>query len=170
MHDPAPRFYRFDVTDETITALRRLRQPWHGWALQGESLAVSTGSGEVVLVRIDRKEIEPGFPVQRLRADRVTRDLPAVESSFNSGANDLVLFSTEIWSDGASLAFEGPPGSSPDSAVVSCTITDSIMIESSSGEVILIRCRAGELALLRDVEIIHEFARERGYSRLPPSS
>lgn len=164
MDDQTPRFYRFDVTDETIAALRRLRQPWRGWALQGESLAVSLDSGATVLIRIDRKEIEPGFSVSRLRADVVARDLPAVESSFNAGTNELVLFSTEIWTDETANVFEGPPGSSPDSTVISCTVTDSIMIESSAGEALLIRCKASELALLRDVELVRAFARERGYS------
>ena len=156
--------YHFDVSDETVAALRHLRHPWRGWRHERDLFVIGLESGTTLRLTIERLEVEPGFEVRWLRADLVDADVEPVASSFETGGNDVVIFSSEIWADDLSRITDGPPGCSPESAVIASTVTDSLLLENTAGEHMLVRCGAEGLQVVHDLQVIREFAATRGYT------
>jgi hypothetical protein len=158
------RSYHFDVTDETVAALRHLRNSWRGWRHEQDAFLVTLESGTTLRLAIERSEIAPGFEARWLRADLVEAAVDPVASSFESGRNDVVIFSSEFWADERGSITDGPPGCSPETAVIASTATDALLLENPAGDHMLVRCSAAGLEIMHEIEAIREFARARGYS------
>jgi hypothetical protein len=158
-----PRLYHFDVSDETIAVLRHLRRAWRGWSHDGEIFSVELDNGTVSQMRIERAEIEPGLEARWLRADTAAIPVAPVASSFDSGGNDVVIFSSEVWIDEQANVSHGPPGSSPEDAVAVLIVTDAILLENPAGEHMLLRCAVDRMEIVTEIEEIRRFAGMRGY-------
>lgn len=185
------REYRYQATDATIEALRRLKAPWRAATLHARAFVVQTEDA-LVRLSVEREDVEPVLEAQRLRADVVpdlsrdvadegTRDVPVKDLA--AGRNDVVLFTGETWveqpaagggvsgdGNGASppqvIQLSGRAGQRSPSAAVVCTTTDAIVVAASSGEGILVRigARPQSLEVIQDRAAIARFLVLRGYT------
>lgn len=185
------REYRYQATDATIEALRRLKAPWQAATLHARALVVRTSDG-VVRLSVERDEVESVLEAQRIRADIVPgagddhpgdalREVPV--AGLGDGRNDVVLFTGETWMEepaagtgmsdtgnGASppqvIQLSGRAGQRPSSAAVVCTTTDAVVVAAGSGEGLLIRigARPQSLEVIHDRPAIARFLVLRGYT------
>jgi hypothetical protein len=185
------REYRFQATDESVEAFRRLRGPWAALRVTERAVAVTLANGTTVRIQVEPADVEDLFEAFRLEAvaepEAVAVDAPGapldLPDGFSSGGNDIVLFTGVTWSEsgaivvessadtgavpsGSTMHFSGHPGQLPDSADVVCITTDAVVIAADTGEGLLVRTglAPGTLQVLRERETIAEFLRDRGYS------
>lgn len=184
------REYRYQATDATIEALRRLKAPWQAATLHARALMVRTEDATIRL-SVEREDVEAMLEAQRIRADVVTepaeeeRSEPRQEvavTDLGAGRNDVVLFTGETWveapatgsgtggdGNGASppqlIQFSGRAGQRSPAASIVCTTTDAVVVAAGSGEGILIRigARPMSIEIVQDRAAIARFLVLRGY-------
>lgn len=162
------REYRFQATEETVAALRRLRDAWAGYVVGELSFTVLLASGNSVRVEAEPVDVEGVFDAYRITASinavprseaelngDTPKDWPTgpvlSPSSFAGTGNDVVLFSGASWSEpfdaatiapfgeNATMTFSGHPGQISETAEIVCITTDAFAVASSTGEGLLIR-------------------------------
>ena len=174
------REYEFVATNETIEALRLLRQPWAGYQVDVSALRVRLVDGTAIRVDVDGTDLEPSFEALRLAAGPDTGAVPVAEraSSFGAGRNDAVVFRGETWIEGAGgpatvdaprgavVQYSGRPGQRSDHAAAVCQTTDAVLIASSEGTGILVQLGAVpyRVDVTEDRLAIARFLAQRGYS------
>lgn len=162
------REYRFQATESTMAALRRLRDAWTGYVVGVLSVTVHLEGGDTVRIEAEPVDVEGVFDAHRITAsvnaipkseaelngdtpkDWPTGPLTGPES-FANGSNDVVLFAGASWSesadaqsvsgfgDSATMAFSGHPGQISETAEIVCITTDAFVVASTSGEGLLVR-------------------------------
>lgn len=148
-------------------------------AVAEHEVTIVLQDGEAVRIGIDSTDVEFLFEAHRLRAE--IEPTPGVfgipHESFNSGGNDIVLFTGASWSEahgemtgegirvGSTMHFSGHPMQLPESADVVCITTDGVVIAAPDGTGVLIRIglRPGSLEVERDPAKVRSFLVERGY-------
>lgn len=176
------REYDYRATDETIEALRRLRRAWAGYHLTGDALVVVLEEGGTVRISVEGAELEPALAAFRLSAAPTESD-PAHLSppeSFGAGGNDVVVFRSETWIEAgapgsgadattAVMQFTGSPLQRPPSAAAVCSVDDAVVVASSAGTGLLVRCglRPYALEVERDPTAIARFLVARQYGGAP---
>ena len=162
------REYRWEATDGTLEALRRIRAGWSGYVVGEMSFTARLTDGDTVRVEMEPVDVEGAFDAYRVTAS--VNALPKSEAeldgdtpkdwpsgpvtppgTFAAGGNDVVIFSGASWSEPsgagvaaqfgptATVAFSGHAGQVPDSAEIVCITTDSLVVASSSGDGLLVR-------------------------------
>ena len=186
------REHEYTATEDTLNALRHLRQPWRGWVATPDAVRVQTTDGVVVRLTPEQCTPEPGFAVHRIASQferGATRPPPAV-GGFERGAHEVVIFRGESWLtaladpgrpvgapvdadedayfDPASawLVTHGVPGQRPEAAAASCATTDAVLVASGTGNAWLVRLCADGLEVVTDRAAIGEFLTARGYAPL----
>ena len=179
-HHPM-REYRFQATNDTMEALRKLRGAWRSMAIAESEITIVLQDGRAVRVGVDAADVEDLFEAFRIRAELV--EVPGVfgvpMEDFISGNNDIVLFTGVTWSEahgpmleesgelppGSAMHFSGHPGQLSETAEVVCITTDAFVVASGAGVGILIRTglRPGSLEIERNPEKVRAFLLERGY-------
>ena len=180
------REYRYPASDETIEALRKLRAAWAGYTVGDRRVLVRLADGHQVEIVSESAEVEPEFDAFRVSATLIAPDDPraapaagdgeaeAVED-FAAGANDIVVFNSETWLERATpladgtertVQFTGRPLQRSESAEAVCAVTDAIVVATTIGTGILVRCgvRPHTLEVVREREAIARFLVDRGYS------
>lgn len=178
------REYRFQATDETVEALRKLRGPWRGFTAAELSFTVVLADGSGVKLQVGAADVEDSFEAFRLEAviDPAPETHDEDAGDFSAGSNDIVLFTGASWSeqaakptmetvisgklpDASSMHFSGHPGQLSDTADVVCITTDAIVVAATTGVGLLVRTglKPYSLDVMRDAETISAFLRERGY-------
>lgn len=181
MYHPPMREYRFQATNDTMEALRKLRSAWRSMAIAESEITIVLQDGRAVRVSVDAADVEDAFEAFRIRAELV--EVPGVlgvpMEDFISGNNDIVLFTGVTWSEphgtmlaevedlppGSAMHFSGHPGQLSETAEVVCITTDSFVVASGAGVGMLIRTglRPGSLEIERNPERVRAFLLERGY-------
>ena len=162
------RDYRWEATDTTLDALRRLRAPWAGYIVGVLSFTVLLADGDFVRVEMEPVDVEGVFDAHRVSASvnavprtdeelngDMSKDWPAQPvaepQSFAMGANEVVTFSGASWSEptdqslvaqlglAAVMTFSGASTSLSDTAEIVCITTDAFVVASSTGYGILVR-------------------------------
>lgn len=163
------RDYRWEATDTTVEALRRLRAPWAGYIVGVMSFTVQLVDGNIVRVEMEPVDVEGVFdayrvsasvnPIPRLTEEELDGDTlkdwptePVLDpSSLAKGDNDVVLFSGASWSEpaaqsaiaglgpDATMTFSGAATQLSDTAEIVCITTDAFVVASSTGEGLLVR-------------------------------
>lgn len=162
------RDYRWEATDATLDALRRLRAPWAGYIVGVLSFTVLLADGDFVRVEMEPVDVEGVFDAHRVSAsvnpapkteEELDGDLPKdwptepvlEPRSLALGDNEVVTFSGASWSEptdenlvtelglAAVMTFSGASSSLSDTAEIVCITTDAFVVASSSGEGILVR-------------------------------
>lgn len=173
------REYRFQATNDTVEALRRLRGAWRGMSVADHEITIVLRDGDAVRVRVDTAEVEDVFDAYRLHAEVEPNagvfGVPVED--FIDGGNDIVLFTGVTWSEphgtltadgipeGSAMHFSGHPGQLSESAEVVCITTDAFVVASSGGRGMIIRTglRPGSLEAERNPDKVRAFLLERGY-------
>jgi hypothetical protein len=174
------REYRFQATEETVEALRKLRGAWRGMSIAEHEVTVVLRDGQAVRVGLDEADVETLFDAYRIRAvlepHAGVHGVPVED--FIDGGNDIVLFTGVTWSephgtlqvDGVSrdsvMHFSGHPGQLSETAEVVCITTDAFVVASTAGRGMLIRTglRPGSIEVERNPEKVRAFLLERGYA------
>lgn len=173
------RAYRYPATEATIAALRRLRGPWAGYRHTEQALVVALADGGAVAVSVEGAAVEPEFEAFRLTAAPVAvPDGPLTPPGAFAGArNDLVVFTSATWIEGAGTArlpdvapdavvqFTGAPAQRSPTAEAVCAVDDALVVATGAGTGVLVRCgvRPHTLELTLDAGVIARFLAERGY-------
>jgi len=179
------REYRYPATDETIEALRHLRAPWIGFVAGDRGMVVRLADGSQVEIVSEAAEVEPDLEAFRVSARvidappdqppaRVGVDVEPVED-FAAGGNDIVVFNSETWLERAApgsggeeraVQFTGRPLQRSESAEAVCAVTDAVVMATTIGTGILVRCgvRPHTVEVVREREAIARFLVERGYA------
>ncbi|MDQ6612165.1 MAG: hypothetical protein M3Y64_07005 [Gemmatimonadota bacterium] len=175
--------YRFQATEETVEALRRLRGEWAGYALEDMQVVVYLADGDTITITVDTVDVEGLFDAYRVNAVRAKlghAPPPDIESAaaFANGDNDIVLFSGVSWSepasslvtgkfgDNASLNFSGHLGQLTETAEIICITTDAFVVATNTGEGLLFRTglRPESVEVVTDQGVVRRFLIERGYA------
>ena len=162
------RDYRWEATDATLDALRRLRAPWAGYIVGVLSFTVQLADGDAVRVEMEPVDVEGVFDAYRVSAsvnavprteEELDGDTPKdwptepviYPASFANGGNEVVLFSGASWSEPpmpelaatlgptAVMTFSGASSSCSETAEIVCITTDAFVVASPSGEGLLVR-------------------------------
>lgn len=162
------RDYRWEATDQTLDALRRLRAPWAGYIVGVLSFTVRLLDGNTVRVEMEPVDVEGVFDAYRVSAsvnaipkteEELDGDTPkdwptepvVAPRSFAGGDNDVVLFTGASWSEPADAAlvaqlgpsavmtFSGASSQLTDTAEIVCITTDAFVVASAEGEGVLVR-------------------------------
>jgi len=173
------REYRFQATNETMEALRKLRGAWRGISIAEHEVTVVLRDGQAVRVGLDAAEVEALFDAYRIRAvlEPNAGVLGVPVEDFIDGNNDIVLFTGVTWSEpqgsvkvegmseDSAMHFSGHPGQLSETADVVCITTDAFVVASAAGRGMLIRTglRPGSIEVERNTEKVREFLLERGY-------
>lgn len=173
------RQYQYHATDSTIDALRRLRGAWTGYALTDDALVVALADGGTVRIRVEGAGVEPDFEAFRLSAALTddTLERPTAAEAFGVGRNDVVVFRSETWIEApgappiadaaptAVMQFTGSPRQRSASAAAVCTVDDAVVVATSAGTGLLLRCGLRPYALEATTEsaAIARFLAERQY-------
>jgi hypothetical protein len=181
------REYRHHATEATIEALRRLRRAWAGFHVARDAVVVLLADGGAVRIGVDGTDVEGGFAAFRLSAALVNAPealaAPAAAAApltepdaFGAGGNDVVLFRSETWieadasGDGAReqgtvVQFTGSPLQRSPSAVAVCAVDDAVVVATTAGTGILVRCGLQPYALeaTTNPQAIARFLAERQY-------
>lgn len=177
------REYRFQASEDTINALRRLRGEWSGYVVDEMQLTIRLADGDSVRIEVDTVDVEGVFDAYRLRADRFRtapldqNDVLQPPAGFANGDNDVVLFSGASWSepagtlvspqlgDNAVMQFSGHVGQVSDSAEIVCITTDAFVVATASGLGLLVRTglKPESVEVVSDSAKVRAFLWERGY-------
>jgi hypothetical protein len=173
------RQYQYLATDATIDALRRLRGAWAGYHHSATALVVALADGGAVRIHVEGAGVEPDFEAHRLSA--APADAPAEPltpaGAFGAGRNDLVVCRSETWIEGpgtsaddgagpsAVVQFTGSALQRSDTAAATCAVDDALVVATSAGTGMLIRCGLQPYALdvTTDSATIARFLTERQY-------
>lgn len=174
------REYRFQATNDTMEALRKLRGAWRGMSIAEHEITVVLRDGQAVRVWLDAADVEGLFDAYRIGAAVEANPgiLGVPVEDFIDGNNDIVLFTGMSWSEphgpvkaeglaeGSAMVFSGHPGQLSETAEVVCVTTDAFVVASGAGRGMLIRTglRPGSLEVERNPEKVRAFLLERGYS------
>ena len=179
------REYRYPATDETIEALRRLRAPWAGFVAGDRGIVIQLADGAQIEIVSESAEVEPDFEAFRVTARVVEAEAdadaplprPGTEpvEDFAAGGNDIVVFNSETWIERAvpapggedrSVQFTGRPLQRSESAEAVCAVTDAVVVATTIGTGILVRCgiRPHTIEVVREREAIARFLVDRGYA------
>lgn len=172
------REHRFLADDETCEALRALAAPWASHSVAGSRMDVRLRGGLVVRLQADGRELEPGLDGVRLHASIAGQHaLETVDAYFPEGVSGIMLLASETWTSdprqapGQSvreLPQTGSPGSRPDRAIASCTMTDAVWLKGSNGRQIVIYCAGPhDVRISRDDDGIAELCSARRGVPLP---
>lgn len=162
------REYRWEATNHSLTALRRLRAGWAGYVVGELSFTALLADGDFVRVEMEPVDVEGVFDAYRVSAsvnpvpkteeeldgdtpkDWPTEPISAPGSLANDG-NDVVLFTGASWSEphnasleaqlgpSAVMTFSGASSQLSETAEIVCITTDAFVVASTSGEGILVR-------------------------------
>lgn len=162
------REYRFQATQDTQEALRRLRGRWTGYVVGVMSFTVHLDGGDTVRIEAEPVDVEGVFDAYRITAavnavpkseaelnGDTPKDWPSgpieIAESFVEGGNDIVLFAGASWSEpagantvaefgeSATMNFSGHPGQISETAEIVCITTDAFVVASSTGDGLLVR-------------------------------
>ncbi|MEP6834021.1 MAG: hypothetical protein ABJB74_11530 [Gemmatimonas sp.] len=163
------RDYRWEATDETLNALRKLRAPWAGYVVGVLSFTAQLADGEAVRIEMEPVDVEGVFDAYRVSATvnaiprlseeeldgDTLKDWPtspvADPRSFALGNNEIVTFSGASWSEPATadlattfgaaavMTYSGSASQLSDTAELVCITTDAFVVASSTGEGLVIR-------------------------------
>ncbi|MEQ1693951.1 MAG: hypothetical protein ABMA00_21860 [Gemmatimonas sp.] len=174
------RQYHYQATDESVSALRRLRGPWSRIHIAETAVTVVLADGTGVCVQVEAADIEDAFEAFRLTAtvDPSPMVYGDAMSAFAEPGNDIVLFTGATWSEeGAhtrdpiisqtgAMSFSGHPGQLSDTADIVCITTDAVVVATAAGVGMLIRTglKPYSLDVVHDPVAVREFLIERGYS------
>jgi len=174
------RLHAYQVTEESVDALRKLRAPWREMHRSEAAVSIATAEGIAVRLTVERADVEPLLEAYRLRADvvREAREGEALAvGDLALGTNDVVLFNGETWAEaagetgrgdaaGQTLQFTGHAGQRSETAVAVCTTTDALVAAAGTGEGVLIRIgnRPFSLDVVSDRVTIARFLVQRGYA------
>jgi len=184
------REYRYPATDATIDALRRLRGAWAGYRVTDDALLVALADGGAVRLTVEGAGVEPGFEAFRLSAAPVAMpadgatDPLTPPGAFGQGRNDLVVFTSATWIVGAGASgaggvdpdavvqFTGAPRQRPDAADAACAVDDALVVATSAGTGVLVRCglRPYALEVTTESAAIARFLAEREYGADAPGA
>ena len=128
-------------------------------------------------------EVEPDFEAFRVTARAIEAEAdaplprPGTEpvEDFAAGGNDIVVFNSETWLERAApgsggeeraVQFTGRPLQRSESAEAVCAVTDAVVMATTIGTGILVRCgvRPHTVEVVREREAIARFLVERGYA------
>ncbi|MCU0627238.1 MAG: hypothetical protein MUF21_12260 [Gemmatimonadaceae bacterium] len=171
------RHYQFQATDETIEALRLLRDPWAAYAIAPAALTVRLADGRSVRIAPDEAHVEDGLDASRLRAEPVTAPLDDAgvthdAPDFARGRNDVVVLTGATWladgSDGDAARrtlFSGSLQQLPEDASAVCLTTDAVVVATGAGSGVLVRTGLAPrtIDVIVDQHEIARFLRSRGY-------
>lgn len=175
------RQHEHRATAETIEALRLLRRPWTGYRATDEALAVVLEDGGVVRLTAEGALVERDLEAYRLTAEQGD-DRPGGAltdaGDFAAGSNDVVVFRSETWIEEAPpsqngdsrpeslMQFTGSPLQRSETAVAACTVDDAIVIATTAGTGLLVRCglKPRTLEVTTDRVVIARFLAERHYT------
>lgn len=175
--------YRFQATEETVEALRRLRGGWAGYAIGEMQVVVYLADGDTITITVDTVDVEGLFDAYRVNAVRAKlghsppTDIESA-AAFANGDNDIVLFSGVSWSEPASslvadefgtnalLNFSGHLGQLTDTAEIICVTTDAFVVATNTGEGLLFRTglKPESVEVISDQDVVRKFLRDRGYA------
>jgi hypothetical protein len=177
---PTMRQYKYQATDATVEAMRRLRAPWVRLHVIETAVTVVLADETAVIIDVEAADVEDAFEAFRLRAvhDRTPMVYGEPEPALAAPGNDVVLFTGATWSEAGgtmttpmirapgAVSFSGHPGQLSEQAEVVCLTTDAVVIASADGAGVLIRTglKPYALQLVRDPEQLRAFLRERGYA------
>ncbi|MEO7361857.1 MAG: hypothetical protein ABI120_16115 [Gemmatimonadaceae bacterium] len=162
------RQYRWEATETTIEALRRLRSAWEGYVVGELSFTAHLADGNRVRVEMEPVDVEGLFDAYRVSAavnpvprtfDELDGDTPkdwptgpvVGPGSLADTSNDVVLFTGASWSEplanalspdlgpSAVISFSGSSSQLTNTAEVVCITTDAFVVGSANGEGILVR-------------------------------
>ena len=182
-YEPSLRQYDYQATDESLSALRRLRGAWSRVHIAETAVTVVLADGFGVCIQVEAADIEDAFEAFRLTAtlDPAPMVYGDAMSAFAEPSNDIVLFSGATWSEQnaetrepivaktAVVSFSGHPGQLPDSAEIVCITTDAVVVATAAGVGMLIRTglKPYSIDVVHDPAAVREFLIERGYSTDP---
>lgn len=182
------REYRWEATDHTLTALRRLRGAWAGYVVGELSFTAHLADGDFVRIEMEPVDVEGVFDAYRVSAsvnpvprteEELDGDTPkdwptgpmAAPGSLADASNDVVLFTGASWSEPADAAliaqlgpsavmtFSGASSQLSQTAEIVCITTDAFVVASTSGEGILVRSGLKP----ESVEVISDQAQVRAF-------
>ncbi|MBU6367179.1 MAG: hypothetical protein KJT01_13285 [Gemmatimonadetes bacterium] len=173
------RQYRYQASDATVEAMRRLRGAWARLHVIDTAVTVVLADETAVIIDVEAADVEDAFEAFRLRAVHDPTPLVYGEpvTDFTAPGNDVVLFTGATWSEPGStmttpmisapgaVSFSGHPGQLSEHAEVVCLTTDAVVIASAEGAGVLVRTglKPYALQLVRDPAEVRAFLRERGY-------
>ncbi|MEO7996153.1 MAG: hypothetical protein ABI852_01845 [Gemmatimonadaceae bacterium] len=162
------REYRWEATDHSVTALRRLRAGWAGYIVGTLSFTALLADGDFVRIEMEPVDVEGVFDAYRVSAsvnpvprteEELDGDTPkdwptepiSAPGTLADAGNDVVLFTGASWSEPANdalaaqlgpsavMTFSGASSHLSPTAEIVCITTDAFVVASTSGEGILIR-------------------------------
>ena len=174
------RQYKYQATDDTFEALRRLRAPWSRLHIADTAVTAVLTDGTGVCIQVEAADDEDAFEAFRITATVDPSPMvygDAIEAYANAG-NDVVVFTGATWSEPnaatrdpiisetAVMHFSGHPGQISDSAEVVCLTSDALVVASKTGAGMLIRTglKPYTLDVVREPEKVRTFLLERGYA------
>lgn len=177
--EPIVRQYKYQATDETYEALRRLRGAWSRLHVAETAVTVVLADGTGVCVQVEAADVEDAFEAFRITAmvDPSPMVYGEAIDAFAGGGNDVVVFTGATWSEPngvtrdpiisetAVVHFSGHPGQISDSAEIVCLTSDAVVVATTTGTGMLIRTglKPYSLEVVRDPSAVRAFLLERGY-------
>jgi hypothetical protein len=162
------RSYRWQATEQSVEALRKLRGPWTGYIVGVYAFTVQLADGDFVRVEMEPVDVEGLFDAYRVSAsvNPVPKTLEELDGdtekdwptepispphSLSAGGNDVVLFTGASWSEPAdaklaeqlgptaAMTFSGAGSSVTETAEVVCITTDAFVVASTEGFGVMVR-------------------------------
>lgn len=174
------RQYKYQATEDTYEALRKLRGAWSRLHIIDTAVTVVLSDGSGVIIQVEAADVEDAFEAFRLTAmvDPSPMVYGEIDDEFGEGGNDVVVFTGATWSEpGAATVdpvisqtavvhFSGHPGQISESAEIVCLTSDAVVIATTAGTGMLIRTglKPYSLDVIREPEAVQKFLLERGYS------
>lgn len=173
------RQYKYQASESTVEAMRRLRAPWARLHAIDTAVTVILADETAVIIDVEAADVEDAFEAFRLRAVHDPNPMVYGDpvADFTTPGNDVVLFTGATWSEPGSttatpliatpgaVSFSGHPGQLSDGAEVVCLTTDAVVVASADGAGMLVRTglKPYSLQVVRDPAEVRAFLRERGY-------
>lgn len=173
------RQYKYQATDESYEAFRKLRGAWERMHVAETAVTVVLADGQAVIIQVEAADVEDAFEAFRLTA--MVDPSPMVYgdpiATFAAPGNDIVVFTGATWSEAgaktvdpiisqtSAMIFSGHPGQISDSAEIVCLTSDAVVVATAKGIGMLIRTglKPYSLQVVRDPDEVRTFLLERGY-------
>ena len=173
------RQHKFQATDDTYEALRKLRGAWSRIHVIETAVTVVLVDGTAVVIQVEAVDVEDAFDAYRITAmhdpSPMVYGVP-VENFIDAG-NDVVVFTGATWSEPNAVLkdplvketgvmhFSGHPGQVSDTAEIVCLTSDALVVATSTGIGMLIRTglKPYSLEIVHDVSQVRQFLLDRGY-------